>query len=226
MLDGLWVMCRTDTWVEQQKEKVQVAIAPRRSITFTWGGKFQRVPADFELPLCDVFTAWSLWWEGNAGKSLSPFHMLAAGDFSSFAERRKMQKQFSNWKKVMSFICKVDPEGAAAIKTKSQKGGTPETDFVLHTAVVDYFDRVTPQLWYVGGTGGVYSQRIGQMKLKTFFNHLSKNKQKVAEVLAGSFVEGGGVEEGGIMVVAAEEEEEEEVVGNNDDGEMEEEHMM
>ncbi|ETP46520.1 hypothetical protein F442_07246 [Phytophthora nicotianae P10297] len=44
--------------------------------SFFWGGRFRRVPQEFQLPDCSVATLWVMWQCGNATKKIPPLRML------------------------------------------------------------------------------------------------------------------------------------------------------
>eukprot|EP00644_Phytophthora_capsici_P011208 jgi/Phyca11/110442/e_gw1.18.246.1 len=44
--------------------------------SFFWGGRFRRVPQEFQLPDCSVATLWIKWQCGNATKKIPPLRML------------------------------------------------------------------------------------------------------------------------------------------------------
>ncbi|KUG01323.1 hypothetical protein AM587_10002337 [Phytophthora nicotianae] len=65
-----------------------------------WGGRFRRVPPDFQLPDCSVAALWVSWMCGNASKKLPPLRMLDGRDMPS----RNLQKRLSDARYLMTSI--------------------------------------------------------------------------------------------------------------------------
>ncbi|ETO85829.1 hypothetical protein F444_00563 [Phytophthora nicotianae P1976] len=68
--------------------------------SFFWGGRFRRVPQEFQLPDCSVATLWVMWQCGNATKKILPLRMLDGLDMPN----RNMQKRLSDIRYLMSSV--------------------------------------------------------------------------------------------------------------------------
>ncbi|ETP24222.1 hypothetical protein F441_02737 [Phytophthora nicotianae CJ01A1] len=68
--------------------------------SFFWGGRFRRVPQEFQLPDCSVATLWVMWQCGNATKKIPPLRMLDGLDMPN----RNMQKRLSDIRYLMSSV--------------------------------------------------------------------------------------------------------------------------
>eukprot|EP00644_Phytophthora_capsici_P009352 jgi/Phyca11/107300/e_gw1.13.352.1 len=66
--------------------------------SFFWGGRFHRVPQEFQLPDCSVATLWIMWQCGNATKKIPPLRMLDGLDMPN----RNIQKRLSGIRNLMS----------------------------------------------------------------------------------------------------------------------------
>ncbi|KAE8902325.1 hypothetical protein PF003_g14132 [Phytophthora fragariae] len=101
--------CLQETGVADLVEKLTTTSAPDTNSTeeeresqpcHYWGGKFRRVPTEFDIPDCSVRHVWLLWLCGNKAKQVPPLRLLDGHDMPS----RKLQKRLSQLRYVMRKI--------------------------------------------------------------------------------------------------------------------------
>ena len=71
----------------------QLQVPPMYSL-FHWGNKMHVLPETFDFPSVDVFTAWNLWWLGNATQNVIPYRKIQLVDLSTQAKKNAM----AEWK--------------------------------------------------------------------------------------------------------------------------------
>lgn len=83
---------------------------------FEWGGKFRRLPSDFELGTkWTMKMAFQLWFRGNPAKSWPPLRKAEAVDVS---DERSKRKRFSEYRSLM-LHCEANL-GAAQIENPTE----------------------------------------------------------------------------------------------------------
>ncbi|KAE9341166.1 hypothetical protein PF008_g10753 [Phytophthora fragariae] len=101
--------CLQETGVADLVEKLTTTSAPDTNSTeeeresqpcHYWGGKFRRVPTEYDIPDCSVRHVWLLWLCGNKAKQVPPLRLLDGHDMPS----RKLQKRLSQLRYVMRKI--------------------------------------------------------------------------------------------------------------------------
>ncbi len=75
------------------------APSPEYSL-FNWGGKFHRVPEDFDFPQCNAPLAFQLWFLGNPNNKIPPYRMLEPSDMSTLKKRKRL----SDWTYLMKAL--------------------------------------------------------------------------------------------------------------------------
>ena len=81
-----------------------------------WGGAFHKVPANFQLPLCDCRAFFDLWIKGNHMENISPYHKIDGSDLrctnhdndeANSKETRRWRNVLTKAKKVMSVLVEI-----------------------------------------------------------------------------------------------------------------------
>ncbi|EGZ29152.1 hypothetical protein PHYSODRAFT_471963 [Phytophthora sojae] len=69
---------------------------------YSWGGKFHRLPKEFEFPSIDPLGAWIFWWFGDARRGYPPYKAISSDDLdtpkkkATLAEWSIMMRHISN----------------------------------------------------------------------------------------------------------------------------------
>ena len=61
---------------------------------YHWGKSFHLLPQGFEIPSCDLASAWRLWWLGNPAQSIMPFSKIKLMDLTT----QTMKNRLSEWR--------------------------------------------------------------------------------------------------------------------------------
>jgi hypothetical protein len=100
------------TQVADTLQSTQPSSSPR---FFTWGGKFHKVPREFDFPSIDPLGAWRLWWFGDARRDYPPFKGITSDDLDTPRKKATM----SEWSIMMRHIVDgIEAKTGAPLQTK------------------------------------------------------------------------------------------------------------
>eukprot|EP00644_Phytophthora_capsici_P003584 jgi/Phyca11/116630/e_gw1.31.566.1 len=80
-------------------KRVRAQSKPTRAC-YSWGGKFHKLPKNFELPSIDPLGAWQLWWFGDDRREDPPYRTISSADLDT----PKKKATLSEWSIFMKHI--------------------------------------------------------------------------------------------------------------------------
>ncbi|OWZ08853.1 LOW QUALITY PROTEIN: hypothetical protein PHMEG_00018539 [Phytophthora megakarya] len=82
-----------------ETEPAAISSSPARTY-YTWGGKFHRLPKQFEFPSIDPLSVWRLWRFGDTSRDYPPFKGILSDDLDT----PKKKATLSEWSMMMRHI--------------------------------------------------------------------------------------------------------------------------
>ena len=137
-------------------------------VPFLWNGAFHRVPEDFTFPKADVWTAWQLWFQGDARKGIPPFRFFQGVDLPT----RKEKKTLSDWNLLMKTMKEYTEKSEQFWPHWIPCNGSPPTSRNLKKMY-----KIATECLPRGGVDK-RKRRTGQLKLSTVVRQLRQNKKQ------------------------------------------------
>lgn len=146
-------------------------------LMFCWGGRYRKVPEDFEFPKGSVKMLWDLWWGGMPLSRIRPFRHLEGIDLKTKKERNRLSK----FARIMSMLLHTASVGNVYIDdiVEMRPSRRDELFSVLFVAVCK-------EALGVEDVEELDKRRINSMAYTTlydFLNGTQRNKRKLSNLL-------------------------------------------
>jgi len=140
----------------------QIESGPSTFSSWTWGGRIHPVPADFELPKCNLKAIWDLWWCGNPAKQYAPYSRLKGFDLYNKKDRVNLSK--------VSMVIKA-LTGDDVSSVDISRMSVQVRDATFDRLFMNLFHKLFPQQ----ADGDFDARRFGDQSYLTIYNYLSND---------------------------------------------------